>query len=163
MEPFLIAAYVLVTVLLVAGLAGSVLPFLPGTLLILAGAIVYALVTDFSPVGGGRLLLLGGLTTLAYILDYAAGALGARKFGGSGWAVTGALVGGLIGIFFGPVGLLLGPVVGAVAGEWLKSGDVDHSLHAGVGALVGMVLALLARFTLAITMVGLFLWWLWRG
>jgi hypothetical protein len=76
---------------------------------------------------------------------------------------VGALVGAVVGLFFGPPGLLIGPVVGAVAGELLKSGEVEHSLKAGFGALVGMAVALLARFALAFTMVGLVLWWLWRG
>jgi hypothetical protein len=87
-------AYVLVALLLLAGLAGSVLPLLPGTPLILAGALLHALVTGFEPIGAGRLLVLAGLTALASILDYAAGAAGARRFGGSRWAVVGALCGG---------------------------------------------------------------------
>ncbi|OGB96049.1 MAG: hypothetical protein A2Z31_10470 [candidate division NC10 bacterium RBG_16_65_8] len=157
-----VGAYVLVGALLIAGLAGSLLPFLPGTPLILAAALVHALATDFNPIGAGRLMVLAGLTALAYVLDYVAGAVGAKKFGGSVWAVVGALVGGVVGLFFGPPGLLIGPVVGAVAGELLKSGEMEHSLKAGFGALVGMVVALLARFALAFTMVGLFLWWLWR-
>jgi hypothetical protein len=162
-DPILLAVYVLVTALLIAGLAGSLLPFLPGTPLILAAALVHALATDFNPIGAGRLLVLAGLTALAYALDYIAGAVGAKKFGGSVWAVVGALVGAVVGLFFGPPGLLIGPVIGAVAGELLKSGDVEHSLKAGFGALVGMVVALLARFALAFTMVGLVLWWLWRA
>ena len=159
----LLGAYILVAALLIAGLAGSLLPFLPGTPLILAAALLHALVTDFSPIGGGRLLMLAALTALAYALDYVAGAVGAKKFGGSVWAVVGALVGAVVGLFFGPPGLLIGPVVGAVAGELLKSGEVEHSLKAGFGALVGMAVALLARVALAFTMVGLVLWWLWRG
>lgn len=163
MELILVGAYVLVAVLLIVGLAGSLLPLLPGTPLILAAALLHALVTDFRPIGVGRLLVLAGLTALAYGLEYVAGAVGVKKFGGSVWAVIGALVGAVIGLFFGPLGLVVGPVVGAVAGELLKSGDPEHSLKAGFGALIGMVCGLLARFALAFTMVGLFLWWLWRG
>lgn len=163
MDPLLLGAYVLVATLLVAGLAGSLLPFLPGTPLILAAALVHGLATDFSPIGAGRLLALAGLTAVSYLLDYVAGAAGAKQFGGSAWAVVGALAGGVVGLWFGPPGLLIGPVVGAVAGELLKSGEVEHSLKAGFGALIGMVVALLARFALAVTMVGLVLWWLWRG
>jgi uncharacterized protein YqgC (DUF456 family) len=163
LDPLLVVAYALVAGLLAAGLAGSVLPFLPGTPLILAGALVHALVTDFTPIGVGRLLILAAITALAQVLDYLAGALGAKKFGGSLWAVIGAVIGGVLGLFFGPPGLVLGPVVGAIAGEFLKSGELEHSLRAGFGALVGMAVGLLARFTLAFTMVGLFLWWLWRG
>jgi len=162
-DPLLLGAYVLVAVLLIAGLAGSLLPFLPGTPLILGAALVHALATDFNPIGAGRLLVLAGLTAFAFALDYIAGAVGAKKFGGSVWAVVGALVGAVVGLFFGPPGLLIGPVVGAVAGELLKSGEFEHSLKAGFGALVGMAVALLARFALAFTMVGLVLWWLWRG
>jgi uncharacterized protein len=163
MDAILIMAYLLVAVLLIAGLTGSVIPFLPGTPLIFLGALVYALATDFHPVSAGRLILLAGLAALAHVLEYVAGAVGARRFGGSGWAVAGALVGAVVGLFFGPPGLLIGPVVGAVAGEMLKSGEMEHSLKAGFGALVGMVLALLTRVALSFTMAGLFLWWLWRG
>ena len=163
MEPILIAAYGLVAVLLIAGLAGSVLPILPGTPLILAAALLQGLVTDFNPIGAGRLLLLAGLAALAYVLEYVAGAVGVKKFGGSAWAIVGAVVGAVVGLFFGPPGLLIGPVIGAVAGELIKSGEVEHSLKAGFGALVGIAVAILGRFALAFTMVGLILWWLWRG
>jgi uncharacterized protein YqgC (DUF456 family) len=163
MDAILIAAYLLVAVLIIAGLAGSLLPFLPGTPLIFLGALVYALATDFHPITPGKLLFLAGLAALAHVLDYVAGAVGARKFGGSGWAVVGALIGGVVGLFFGLPGLLVGPVVGAVAGELLKSGELGHSLKAGFGALLGIVLAVIARFAIAFTMMGLFLWSLWRG
>ena len=163
MDVVLIGADVVVAILLLAGLVGSVVPFLPGTPLILLAALVHAFATGFSPIGPGRLAILAGLTVLAQLLDYLAGAVGAKKFGGSGWAVAGALVGGIVGFFFGPLGLLLGPVLGAVVGELLKQGDLSHSLKAGLGTLIGMLLGTAARFTLAVTMVGLFLWWLWRG
>lgn len=163
MDLLLLFAYILVAALLIAGLAGSVLPLLPGTPLILAAALLHALVTDFSPIGAGRLLLLAGLAALAYVLEYVAGAVGVKKFGGSAWAIVGAVVGAVVGLFFGPPGLLIGPVIGAVGGELLKSGEVEHSLKAGFGALVGIAVAVLGRFALAFTMVVLMLWWLWRG
>jgi hypothetical protein len=162
-EPTLFAAYVLVLALLAIGLAGSLLPFLPGTPLIFFGALVYALATKFQPIGAGKLLILAGLAALAHVLEYVGVALGAKKFGGSLWAAAGALLGAVVGLFFGPPGLVVGPVIGAVAGELLKTGRVEHSVKAGAGALVGMVVGLLVRFALAFTMVGLFLWWLWRG
>ncbi len=161
MDLTLLGVYLLVAALLIAGLAGSLIPLLPGTPLILAGALLYALVTDFSPIGAGRLLMLAALAALAYGLEYVGGAVGARKFGGSAWAVVGAIIGAVVGLFFGPPGLLVGPVVGAVAGELFKSGEMEHSLKAGLGALVGLAVALLARFALAFTMVGLIVWWLW--
>jgi hypothetical protein len=73
------------------------------------------------------------------------------------------VVGAVVGLFFGLPGLLIGPVIGAVGGELLKSGEVEHSLKAGFGALAGVAVAILGRFALAFTMVGLILWWMWRG
>lgn len=163
MDLLLLFAYILVAALLIVGLAGSVLPLLPGTPLIVAAALLHALVTDFSPIGPGRLLLLAGLAALAYILEYVASAVGVKKFGGSVWAIVGAVVGAAVGLFFGPPGLLIGPVIGAVAGELIKSGEVEHSLKAGFGALVGIAVAILSRVALAVTMVGLIVWWLWGG
>ncbi|HSB68087.1 MAG TPA: DUF456 domain-containing protein [Candidatus Methylomirabilis sp.] len=163
MNVTLIGAEVVVAVLLLAGLVGSVVPFLPGPPLILLAALVHAFATGFNLIGPGRLAILASLTVLAQLLDYLAAAVGTKKFGGSGWAVAGAVVGGIVGFFFGPLGLLLGPVLGAVAGELLKRGDLRHSLKAGLGTLIGMLLGAAARFTLAVSMAGLFLWWIWRG
>jgi len=159
----LAVVHVVVGLLMLAGLAGSVLPFLPGPPLIFAGALVYALATDWTPIGIGRLAILGALAVLAYVLGHLASALGAKRFGGSWWAVVGALVGAVIGIFLGPLGLLFGPVLGAVAGEFLKSGDLEASTRSGLGALVGMAIGIAANLGLAIVMVALFLWWAWRG
>lgn len=153
----------LVGALLVAGLVGALLPYLPGAPLILAGAALYAVATDFTPVGWGRLGILGALTGLGFGLDSVAGAVGARRFGGSRWAVVGALAGGLVSLAVGPARLLLGPAAGAVAGELLRTGELAGSLRSGLGAVVGLVAGAVAEFALAVTMVGLFLWWVWRG
>jgi hypothetical protein len=163
MDGMLIAADIVVAILLLAGLACSLIPFLPGTPLILLAALVYAFATGFGSIGGGRLAILAGLTILAHVLDYIAGAVGTKMYGGSGWAVAGALIGGMVGLFLGLFGLLLGPILGATAGEFLKKGELGQSVKAGFGTLIGLLLGVVARFTLAVTMVGLLLWWLWRS
>jgi uncharacterized protein YqgC (DUF456 family) len=136
-----------------------VVPFLPGTLLILAGAFIYALATDFATMGMSRLLILVLLTALAYGVDYVSGALGVRKLGGSHWAMLGAMLGAVIGIFFGPLGLILGSILGAVVAELVRTKDMDTSLRSGVGSVLGMIVGTVARLSLAVIMVGLFLWW----
>jgi uncharacterized protein YqgC (DUF456 family) len=78
MDAILMVAYLFVAVLMIAGLIGSVIPFLPGTPLIFLGTLVYALATDFHPISAGRLLFLAGLAALAHVLEYVAGAVGAR-------------------------------------------------------------------------------------
>jgi uncharacterized protein YqgC (DUF456 family) len=154
---------IVVGLLFLAGVIGSLLPFIPGTPLVLLGAVIYAAATDWTPVGAGRLVVLGILTVLSYVLHHVTGAVGARRYGGSGWAVVGALVGGIVGIFFGPLGLIVGPMAGAVGAELLRSGDLAGSLRSGFGALVGVLVGAAANFAVAVTMVGLFLWWVWRG
>jgi len=158
-----VLAFALIALLLVAGLIGSVVPALPGTALIVAAAFVHAFVTGFVPMGVGRLLVLVGLSVAGETLDYVAGALGARKFGGSRWAVAGAWVGGIVGFFFGLPGLVLGPVIGAAAAELWRQRAVEQSVKVGLGTLLGILAGIAAKFTVAVMMLALFLWWIIRG
>lgn len=154
---------VLVAILMIVGVVGSALPIVPGTPLILLGALLYAFATDFQPVDGWRLLVLAGMTALAYALDYLSGALGARKLGGSRWAMIGALLGGLVGVFFGLLGIVLGPIVGAVGAEFVYRKEIRAGLKSGLGAVVGMLLGVVAKLSVAVIMVGLFTFWAFRG
>jgi uncharacterized protein YqgC (DUF456 family) len=157
------AVGVIVGVLMVAGLIGAVVPMLPGTPLIMVGAVVYAVATDFSPVGGGRLAILAVLGLAGWAIEHLAGILGARRAGGGRAAVVGALVGAVIGLAFAPLGLLLGPIVGAIAGELLSGRDPAGSVRTGIGTAIGVVVGIVAHVAFAVTMVALFVWWVWRG
>ncbi|CAA9451366.1 MAG: probable membrane protein NMA1128 [uncultured Rubrobacteraceae bacterium] len=123
-EPIL---WITLAVMLV-GLAGSVLPGLPGVPLIFASALVYAYATDFEVVGASVLVLLGLFALIAFVADLLATTYGARRFGASSWGTVGGAVGGLVGTLAGALlfgigalfGLLAGTVVGVFAGEYLK-------------------------------------------
>jgi uncharacterized protein YqgC (DUF456 family) len=154
---------VLVALLLLVGLVGSVVPMLPGTVLVFAGALLHAVAHGFDPIGPWRLAVLGLLTLLAYGLDYAAGALGVRRFGGSGWAAAGAVLGAIVGIFFGLPGLVLGPLLGALAAEYAYTRRLGTSARAALGTVVGLLVGAVAKIGLGLTMIGLFLFWVWRG
>ena len=144
--------------LLVAlGVAGLLLPGLPGAPLIFAGMLVAAWAEDFAYVGLGWLALLGVLATLSYAVDFAATALGAKKFGASPRAIFGALLGGIVGLFFGPLGLILGPFAGAVLAELTLKRDFESAQRAGFGAALGMLLGGVAKLGLACLMIGIFL------
>jgi uncharacterized protein YqgC (DUF456 family) len=73
------------------------------------------------------------------------------------------VVGAFGGVFLGPAGLLLGPTVGAVAGELLRGADLAEGLRSGYGAAVGLLAGIVADVAIAFMMIGLFLWWAWRG
>lgn len=152
-----ILLWVLAAALVVAGLAGLVLPAIPGAPLLFAGLLVAAWIEDFAHVGAATLIVLGVLAALSYALDFIASALGARRYGASGRAILGATVGAVLGMFFGLPGLVAGPFLGAVVGELSVRRDLPGAARAGFGAFVGLALATAGKLALGFTMIGLFL------
>lgn len=152
-----ILLWLLAGLLILSGLAGMILPALPGPPLLFAGLFCAAWAEDFVYVGWRTLIVMGGLALLALAADFIAGALGAKRFGSSSRAMVGAAVGALVGLFFGPPGLILGPFFGAMAGELTARTDLRTASRAGVGAVVGLIVGTAAKMALAIAMIGLFL------
>lgn len=155
--------WILCVVLILVGLAGTVLPMLPGTAFILAGIFVGAWIDDFAHVGTGTLLLVSALAVLAWVLDYVSGLLGAKKAGASRLALVGAAVGTVLGLFMGLVGVLFMPLVGAAVGEYIARHRSDtaqvvgqQAVKVGVATWVGILLGMLAKVVLACVMVGVF-------
>lgn len=153
-EPLLWALAALLTAI---GLAGVVLPLLPGAPLLFAGLLVVAWIDNFAYVGAGTLVVLGVMAILIYVCDFAGSALGAKRYGASRRAIAGAAIGGIVGIFFGLVGILLGPFVGAVVGELSLRRDIAAATRAGLGASIGLALAAAAKLALGVGMIGVFI------
>jgi len=149
--------WILSSVLILAGLAGLVLPALPGAPLLFLGLLAAAWAENFAYIGWGTLTVLGGLAVVTYVVDFVAGAFGARRFGASNRAIFGAALGTLLGLFFGLPGVLLGPFVGAVAGELTGHRDLHRAGRAGIGATLGLALGAAAKIALAFAMLGIFL------
>jgi uncharacterized protein YqgC (DUF456 family) len=152
-----IALWLLGVVLVALGVAGMLLPAVPGPPLIFVGFVVMAWAEDFQYVGSGTLTLLAVMALLAYLVDFVSGALGAKHFGASSRAAIGAAVGAVVGIFFGLPGILLGPFVGAVLGELTARDDLHAASRAGIGATVGLLLGTAAKMAIAFAMIGVFL------
>ena len=148
--------WILCAALIVAGLAGTVLPVLPGTVLVWGGIVLGAWIDDFQRVGTTTLVVITVLAALAWALDYVAGLLGARKAGASRQALLGAAIGTVVGLFMGVVGVLFMPLVGAALGEYLAQKDQTRAVRVGVATWLGIMLGLLAKVVLAFVMVGLF-------
>lgn len=148
--------WVLSLVLVGVGLAGTLLPGLPGTPLVFGGLLLAAWADGFQNVGVGTISLLAVLTILAFGVDFISSSLGAKRAGASRAAVIGAALGTLIGIFFGLVGIVFGPFAGAVVGEFLARRNLEQAGRAGVGTWIGFILGIGVKLVLAFTMVGIF-------
>lgn len=149
--------WVLAVALIATGVAGTVLPALPGTLLVLAGIVLGAWIDGFQHVGWVPLTVVGVLAVLAWVLDYVAGLLGAKKAGASGLAIAGAAIGTVVGLFMGLVGVLFMPLVGAAVGEYLARRDEAKALHVGVATWLGIMAGMLAKVVIAFMMIGVFI------
>ena len=149
--------------IIVAGLAGTVVPALPGVPLVFLGLFVGAWIGQFEVVGWATLGILAVLAVIAWVVDFLAGAAGARYLGASSRAFWGATIGALVGIFFGLVGMLLGPFIGAVLGELSGGNDMVSSGRAGVGAWIGMIIATAVKLAIAFLMIGIFIFQLGFG
>jgi uncharacterized protein YqgC (DUF456 family) len=154
--------YVIAAVLIVVGLAGAIVPVLPGIPLIFGGIWLIAAVDHYHHVGLGWLLGIAVVGGVGLALDLLAGALGAKRVGASKQAVWGALAGSVIGLFFGLPGLLLGPFLGAVLGELTAGNSVLRSTHVGVSTWFGLIFGTIVKLASSLMMVALFgagWWW----
>lgn len=159
--------YLIAAALIVIGLAGTVLPALPGLPLVFAGMLLAAWAGGFQQVGIPMLVLLGVLTLVSLVVDFWATALGAKRVGASRKAILGAVLGTFAGLFFGPPGLLLGPFAGALGGELmhrrsLGGRNIGDAAKIGFGTWLGILFGVVLKLGLAFTMLGLFAlaWWL---
>jgi uncharacterized protein YqgC (DUF456 family) len=141
--------WVLCVALILLGVAGTVLPLLPGTVL-------GAWIDDFARVGTTTVVVVSVLAVLAWVLDYVAGLMGAQKAGASKQALVGAAVGTVVGLFMGLVGVLFMPLIGAAIGEYVAQKDQTRAVKVGVATWVGIMVGLIAKVVLAFMMVGIF-------
>lgn len=153
--------WILAAALMLTGLAGTLVPVLPGVPLLLLGMFIAAWIGHFTRIGPITLSILALLTVLAVLLDLGAAALGARRLGASRQAVAGAALGTVVGMFFGIPGLILGPFVGAAAGEFMarNRGGRDEAVAAlriGTGAWIGYAIGTIGKIAVAFAMLGVF-------
>ncbi|MFN7222047.1 MAG: DUF456 domain-containing protein [Burkholderiales bacterium] len=148
--------WALVGILLLAGLAGTILPALPGVPLVFGALLLAAYLDGFTRVGWPTLVILGVLTALAMLADFVATLLGAKRAGASRLALVGAAVGSVLGIFSGLWGLLVFPFIGAVVGELISRKQLGHAGKVGFATWLGLLLGTVAKIAIALTMIGVF-------
>lgn len=159
-----VVALVLTSILMLVGLIGTVLPILPGTILIFAGALLYALIEGFQAVGWPTLVVLGILAAVATTADLWASSIGAKIGGASGWSVAIGLLAGLVGfVVFSLPGAIIGAILGVLLTEIVRVGDWRQALKAGSGWVVGWILSTLVQLGIGLVMVAIFAWQVVQG
>ena len=148
-------AWLVTACLLIAGFIGTLIPFLPGHLIIFIAAIAHWLMLrDDSGVEWWTFTVLAVLLIVSQVLEFLSGAMGARWFGGSKWGAGGALLGGIVGMFFMPFGLILGPLIGAMVFEFsFAKKEVKESTISGVGSVLGTVAGLIIKAIVGVMMI----------
>ncbi|MBD9469244.1 DUF456 domain-containing protein [Pseudoxanthomonas sp. PXM01] len=148
--------YALAVLLILVGVAGVILPALPGLPLVFAGMLLAAWAGDFQQIGWITLVILGLLTVLSFVADFFSTAVGAQRVGASRKALWGTVIGTFAGLFFMPIGLLAGPFVGALVGELWHGRELGQAAKVGLGTWLGIVLGIVLKLGLTFAMLGLF-------
>jgi uncharacterized protein len=149
--------WVLAIALILIGIVGTFLPAVPGAVAVFGGMLLAAWIDDFQRIGWITLTILGVLTALTFVFDIIGGLLGAKRVGASRLALVGAAVGTLVGLFFGFVGIVLGPFIGAVAGELIHRQQLDRAARVGVATWIGLAVGALAKVALVFAMLAVFI------
>jgi uncharacterized protein YqgC (DUF456 family) len=142
--------------LMLVGIAGTVLPMLPGAILVFAGILLAAWIDDFTRIPVWLVVILGAFTAIAWAVDYLAAVAGAKKAGASKLALIGAAIGTLAGIFTGLWGLLFMPLVGAAIGEFVAQRDLLRAGKVGMATWIGLLVGTAVKVAIVFAMVGVF-------
>ncbi|HEX7617759.1 MAG TPA: DUF456 family protein [Verrucomicrobiae bacterium] len=146
----------LALLVMLAGLIGCIMPAFPGTPLVLVAAVGHRLYFGQASISNPVLIILIVLTLISVLFDFLAGMFGANKFGATWRGATGALLGGLIGLFFGLPGIILGPFVGATVLELIGGRELEKAAKAGLGATLGLFAGIVGKFSISVVMILLF-------
>lgn len=146
----------LALLVMLAGLIGGIIPGVPGAPIILLAAICHRLYFGNASASNLVLIILTALTLAAILFDFLASVLGAKKFGATWLGAVGAVIGGIVGLFFALPGIIIGPFLGAVLFEMMGDKEFKHAARAGLGALLGLFIGVVGKFSIGVIMSILF-------
>jgi len=150
--------FVVALIIMMVGLAGVILPVLPGIPLIFGATVLYGVLTGFRQINLQLILIFAGLTIFGLVIDYLSNYFSVRKMGGSMAGAIGAVTGLLIGVFLGLVWIIVLPFVLAVVCELIVGKEGRQALKSGVGSFIGLMFGGLTRFIIGCVMMGIFVW-----
>ena len=145
------ALIIIGVILMLVGIAGCVLPLLPGPPLSFLALLIQQLNSP-NPFSTKFLLIWGGITLVVTLLDYLIPVYGTKKFGGSKYGVWGCTIGLFIGLFLGPWGIIIGPFIGAFIGEIIANNNSSAALKSAFGSFIGFVFGTLLKLVACFVM-----------
>ena len=153
-DSFLLVSGIL---MVLVGIAGIIIPGLPGVVLVYLGLFFVAWSDGFARVGWITLTVLLLIGAVAWVIDMFTTVYGARRIGASRWAALGASIGMFIGLWFGLPGIIFGPFLGALGVELLVRKDILEAGKAGLGTWIGLLVGTALKLALIFSMIGIFL------
>ncbi len=146
-------------IIMLTGMAGIIVPVIPSIPLIWLGSFIYAIFTHFEKITWVVLLIFALLTIFSIVLENIGNVYGAKKFGATKWGIIGSIIGTGIGFYTGgPIGLILGPVVGTIIFEFIGGKDYKGALKSGLGNFVGFLGGSILKFVVGLAMIIVFIW-----
>jgi len=146
-------AVVITIIVILIGIAGTIVPLIPGIPLIFIAIASYGWYEGFQTISTKYIVIMAALTLLSLLVEYLGSTMGAKYFGSGKYGVYGALIGTLLGLFiFPPAGLLIGPWVGAIAGEMISGKEFSVAAKTGVGTIIGLFSGIALNLILAVIM-----------
>ena len=158
-------AWMFAVILVVVGLAGVVVPMVPGTVLVFAGLLIAAWTDNFTRVSVPTMVAIGVIGAASYAVDFAAAAVGVKRAGASRQAIVGAALGMMLGVFFGLPGVIIGPFAGAVIGELAANRvsadpfsptNLKRAGRVGLAAWIGFLIGTAVKVAIVFVMLGMF-------
>ena len=148
--------WVVAVALIVIGVAGVVLPALPGIAFVYGGIVLAAWIGGFKQVGAGTVIALGVLAAIGMAIDYVATTIAAQRAGASRYGLIGAAIGTIAGVFTGLIGIFFMPLVGAAVGEYIARRDALRAGKVGLATWLGLIAGIVAKLAIVFAMVGVF-------
>lgn len=141
-------------IMFILGLLGTVLPVLPGAILIYGGMLIYGIMTSFESLNVNFFLLQALILIIIYLVDFISTFIGTRHFGGSKQAIWGAGIGAFLGlILMPPIGVFIGTFLGAVIAEIILGNELQQAVRVGIGSLIGILGGTLLKLLMEIIMI----------
>ena len=145
---------IITIILFILGLLGTLLPFLPGPLLIWLGVFIFAWADGFVTVDITHLVGQGILVGIVFAVDWVSSFIGVKRAGGSRAALIGAAAGLPVGlIILGPLGIIIGPLAGAFLIEFISRGDLEKAFRVSIGSLIGFLGGTFFKVVVGVVMI----------